>query len=310
MKKRVEFSIVVPVYNEEGNITELHNRLKSILERKSWELIFINDCSTDSSLKIIKKLSDKNKNIKYISFSRNFGHQAALTAGMNYATGRAIITMDCDLQDPPEKIPEMIKKWKEGNDIVYARRKNRKDNFMKKWSAIIYYKILDKFSDTKIPRNVGDFRLIDQKVNNQLINMKEKSRYLRGMIAWVGFKHAFIDFDRPQRKNGETGYTLTKMIRLAMDGILNFSLLPLKIGLVLGILSIIFGAGFLAYMIIDSIFHGLEIYPLYKWLSVGFLIMLGFLFILIWILGEYIGRIYEESKNRPAYIVNEQNTSK
>ncbi|MEI7718974.1 MAG: glycosyltransferase family 2 protein [archaeon] len=304
---KIDYSVVVPVYNEEGNILELYKRLHKIFEKNSWELIFINDSSKDKSLEIIKSLSEKDKSVKYLSFSRNFGHQAGLTAGMDYAQGKAIITMDCDMQDPPEIIPEMIRKWNAGNDVVYARRKNRKDNFFKKWTAIGYYKLLDKFSDVKIPRNVGDYRLVDRQVLDQLKGMKEKARYLRGMVAWLGFKYDFVDYDRPDRFSGETGYTITKMMRLAMDGILNFSMFPLKVGLLLGMLSIFSGCLFLLYMIIDTLRVGIGEYPLYKWLSVGFLIMIGFLFILIWILGEYIGRIYDESKGRPLYVIRENN---
>ncbi|MBP7708288.1 glycosyltransferase family 2 protein [Candidatus Pacearchaeota archaeon] len=304
---KLDYSVVVPVYNEQGNILEIYKRLSKVFEKQSWELIFINDCSKDKSLEILKKLSGRIKEVKYLSFSRNFGHQAALTAGMDHAQGRAIITLDCDLQDPPELILEMIQKWKDGNDVVYARRRNRKDNFLKKWTALGYYKLLDKFSEVKIPRNVGDFRLVDRKVLDQLKGMKEKARYLRGMVAWLGFKYDFVDFDRPERENGETGYTLTKMARLAMDGILNFSMLPLKLGLLIGMISILSGGIFLLYMIIDTLRIGLGEYPLYKWLSVGFLIMMGFLFILMWLLGEYVGRIYDETKDRPIYVIRESN---
>lgn len=307
MERKVDYSVVVPVYNEEGNILELYKQLSKIFEKQHWELIFVNDSSKDKSLEILQDLSKKDETVKYISFSRNFGHQAALTAGMDHAQGKAIITMDCDLQDPPKIIPEMIKKWKQGNEVVYARRKNRKDNFLKKMTAIWYYKILDKVSDVKIPRNVGDFRLVDRKVIDELKGMKEKARYLRGMVAWLGFKYDFVDFDRPERVSGETNYTLKKMLKLATDGILNFSLLPLKLGLYLGFASIFSGALFLLYMIIDSFNAGFGEYPLYKWLSVGFLIMLGFLFILIWLLGEYIGRIYDETKGRPLYVIRENN---
>lgn len=298
-----EYSVVVPVYNEEGNIIDIYKKLSKIFKKESWELIFINDCSKDKSLEILENLSKKDKAVKYISFTRNFGHQTALTAGMDYASGNAIITMDCDLQDPPEVIEEMIKKWKQGYDVVYARRKNRKDKFLKKYTAILYYRLLDKFSEVKMPRNVGDFRLIDRKVLDQLKGMKEKARYLRGMVAWLGFKYAFVDFNRPERVKGETNYTLTKMMRLAMDGILNFSLFPLKVGLMLGMISIITGFIFTIYMFIDAIFFSTE-YPLYKWLSVVSLMMIGFLFMLVWILGEYVGRIYNESKDRPLYVIN------
>ena len=305
----VEYSFIIPSYKEEKNVPLIYKKIVEVMKPISsdFEIIFVDDNSPDDTLEIIKEFSKKDKHVKWLHFSRNFGHQAGLTAGMDFASGRAIITLDCDLQDPPEVISEMIKKWKEGYEVVYARRKNRKDNFFKKYTALAYYKILDNFSDVKIPRNVGDFRLIDKKVLESLKGMKEKARYLRGMVAWLGFKCTFVDYDRPERVNGETNYTLKKMIKLAMDGVLNFSLLPLKFGFVLGMLSIVIGSLFLLYMLIDTFMRGFAEYPLYKWLSVGFLILLGFLFILIWILGEYVGRIYDESKNRPLYVIRDKN---
>lgn len=301
---KVEYSFVIPAYNEENNIPIVYDKILKLMSNISsdYEIIFVDDSSKDSSLEVLKKIAKKNKKVKVLSFSRNFGHQAALTAGLDYALGDAIISLDCDLQDPPEVIAEMIKKWKQGYEVVYARRRNRHDNLFKKYTAIIYYKILDKFSEVKIPRNVGDFRLVDRKVLNALKGMKERARYIRGLVAWLGFKYTFVDFDRPERIHGETNYTLNKMIRLAMDGILNFSLLPLKIGLVLGMLSMTLGFFALIYMLGDIIINRVP-YPLYKWLSVITIMFMGFQFMLIWILGEYVGRIYDESKARPLYVV-------
>lgn len=311
IKNKPVFSFVIPAYNEEKNVPLIYSKILSLMQKEkgSWELIFVNDSSKDHTLKVIRDIANKDKRVKFIDLSRNFGHQAALTAGLDYASGEAIISLDCDLQDPPEVISEMIKKWEEGNDVVYARRKKRKDKFFKKHSAILYYKILDKFSEVRMPRNVGDFRLIDRKVLNELKKMGERARYLRGMVAWLGFKTAYVDFERPERINGETGYSLTKMMRLAMDGILNFSLFPLKVGLMLGMLSIISGLFFLSYMLGDSLIFRTE-YPLYKWLAVAFLMMLGFQFILIWILGEYVGRTYDETKGRPLYVIREDSFEK
>ena len=243
--------------------------------------------------------------MRYINFSRNFGHQAALTAGLQYSQGDAVVTLDCDLQDPPEVIVEMAKLWKNENyEIVYARRRNRHDNFFKKYTAILYYKLLEKFSDVRIPRNVGDFRLMDKKVVNIINKMPEKARYLRGMVAWVGYRYTFVDFDRPERLHGKTGYTLTKMVKLAMDGLFNFSLLPLRAGLVMGVLSIFLGIGFIIYMLVDIGINNV-VYPLYKFLTVILFIFMGFSFITTWLLGEYIGRIYEEIKQRPLYIIQD-----
>ncbi len=301
-----KISFVVPVYNEAENISLLYSKIIDLMVKVKgeWELIFINDGSNDNTLAILKKYSSKDKRIKYLNLSRNFGHQAALTAGLDHVADdvMAVISLDCDLQDPPEVIEKMINKWQEGYDIIYARRKNRHDLFIKKYTAILYYKVLDKFSEVNIPRNVGDFRLIDKKVLEHLKGMREKARYLRGMVAWLGFKYTFVDFDRPKRIHGNTGYTVQKMSKLAMDGLLNFSFLPLKIGLLLGILSITLGVFITLYMCVDVFFYNIY-YPLYKWLVVFLFMFMGFQFMLIWILGEYIARIYDESKQRPLYVI-------
>jgi dolichol-phosphate mannosyltransferase len=224
---------------------------------------------------------------------------------MQEAHGDVCINMDCDLQDPPELIPEMMKKYEEGYNIVYARRAGRKDPFLKRITARYYYKLLGAIADVDIPRNVGDFRLIDRKVLNVLNSLPERCRYLRGMVSWIGFKQAFVDFHRPNRIHGETSYTWRKMLRLASDGILNFSLFPLKLGMYIGLLSMMLGTVFLAYMFFDTMLFS-TVYPLFKWLTVILFIFLGFLFILVWIMGEYVGRIYNEEKGRPLFIVDEK----
>jgi len=302
-----DISIIIPVYNESKNILVIYSRLKEILNKLElmWEIIFVNDGSNDDSVFIIRDLSKRDSNIKLISLTRNFGQQAALTAGMDFAEGNAVITMDCDLQDPPEIIPEMIKNWKNGYHIVFARRKIRSDKFMKKYTAILYYKLLYKFAEIKIPGNIGEFRLIDRYVLDHLKNMREKSRYLRGMVAWLGFDYTIVDYVRPNRIYGETGFNFLKMVRLAMSGILSFSLLPLRLGFLIGILSIFLGTGFLFYIIFDILIND-QVYPLYKWLTIALFIFVGFLFILVWILGEYVGRIYDESKGRPIYVIREK----
>lgn len=300
-------SIVVPVYNEQDNIRVLTNSLIKALEPEmpDYEIIFVDDASTDLSLRIIKELSGENQRIKYLSFSRNFGQQAALTAGLDFATGDAIITMDADLQDPPRLIPEMIQAWRNGNDIVLMRRRRRNDGLFKRITAGLYYFLLDKFSDNKQQGNVGEFRLISKKVGEELRTLKEKTRYLRGMISWMGYTFTFIDYDRPNRTRGKSGFSLLKMMRLGMNGILNFSLLPLRAGLILGAIIVLTGILFLLYVSYDAFFNGVE-YPLYKWLSITTFILTGLLFILIWILGEYIGKIYNEVKNRPIYLIREK----
>ncbi len=300
-----KLSFVVPAYNEEENIPQLYKKILGLTQnyKYDWEIIFINDGSVDNTLKILNKLSNNDKHIKFIDLSRNFGHQSALTAGLSYASGNAIISMDCDLQDPPEIIDEMIKKWENGFDIVYARRKNyRKDNFLKKVGSQIFYRLLGNFSEVNIPRNVGDFRLIDKKVLREINKMPEKSRYIRGIVAWTGYNHTFVDYYRPDRKDGESNYSIAKLAQLGMSGMLGFSVLPLRIGLVLGIISILVGLVVLLIQIVDFFVFD-AYYHLYKWLVVVIIIFIGFLFMLIWIIGEYIGKIYDEVRGRPIYII-------
>jgi glycosyltransferase involved in cell wall biosynthesis len=303
----LDISIVIPVYNEANNIEAMYAKLSTLLEsmQLTYEIVFVDDGSDDGSIGIIQKLCSKNRSIVLIKLTRNFGHQAALTAGMDNAGGKMIITMDCDFQDPPELIPEMIEAWKNGALVVFARRKIRNDPFFKRSSAQAYYYLLEKFSDIKITGNIGDYRLIDKSVLNELGNMKEKSRYLRGMISWLGFNYTIIDFERPKRNKGKSKFSLLKMIRLGMDGILNFSLLPLRLGLVLGLIIIPIGLFFLIYIAVDTLVNQ-ESYPLYKWISVLSFTLIGFLFVLIWILGEYIGKIFNESRNRPIYVIAEK----
>ncbi|PID83992.1 glycosyltransferase [Candidatus Gracilibacteria bacterium] len=305
-KKLISF--VIPAYSEEKNIALLYKELilnfEKISDTYKYEIIFVNDGSPDNSWEEINKLCKKNKNVVGINLSRNFGHQGALTAGYTKAKGESIISMDCDGQDPVFVAFQMIKKWEKGYEVIYARRKKRNDNFLKKYTAIAYYKLLSFISETEIPRNVGDFRLIDKKVLKEFLKLDEKDRYIRGMFAWIGFKTAFIDFERPERVHGETAYTWRKMIRLAMDGILNFSMFPLRIGFIFGIIMILFSLGFHFYMIYDSVINDV-FYPLYKWLIVTIFGIMGLQFMFMWIMGEYIGRIYNETRGRPNFIISD-----
>lgn len=302
------YSFVIPAFNEEENVELIYRRLLDLMKKheESFEIIFVDDGSRDGTKEKLASLAAEDKRLKIISLSRNFGHQSALTAGLKFAKGDAIISMDCDLQDPPELIDQMIEKWKAGNDIVYARRLNfRKDNFVKKLASKFYYKIMAGVAEIDIPRNVGDFRLVSKVVLDEINQMDEKSRYLRGMVAWTGFKHDFVDYSRPDREFGVPGYSFRKLINLGMNGFLDFSFFPLRVGLVLGIISIITGFFLLIYQIVDTIVNN-AYYHLYKWLSVATFIFLGFLFMLIWIIGEYIGKIYNEVRSRPIFIIREK----
>lgn len=298
-------SLVIPIFNEGKNILPLYEAL--ITHTKDLnidiEFIFVNDGSTDTSLLQLLSLSDKDNRVKIVSFTRNFGHQAALTAGIDYAKGDAIITMDADFQDPPEIIPKMISQWESGVKIVYGRRLHRGDRFLKRITAHWYYYLLYKASEVKIKGDIGDFRLIDKSVANKLRQLREHSRYLRGLIPWLGYKFAIVDYVRPQRKKGKTKFNWLKMMRFAMNGLLNFSLLPLRIGLVAGVGIIFSGIVFLIYLAYRFFFDN-QFYKLLEWLAVVNYILIGVLFIFIWFIAEYIGKIYEEAKGRPLYIID------
>lgn len=305
-KKKLSF--VVPVYNEQENIPLLYQKLivllKNQLEGYGVEIIFVNDGSKDSSWNCIKDLIKKDSRVKGVCFSRNFGHQLALTAGYDRATGDAVISLDADLQDPPELIEAMVKKWLEGFEIVYARRSSRNDGFLKDITAFFYYKLLHKVAQVPIPQHVGDFRLIDRAVLTEINRCREQARYLRGMVAWTGFTHTFVNFKRPERIAGTPAYTWSKSIQLALDGLTNFSLFPLKIAAFVGFFVIITGSLMFLYIAVDALVFSVR-YPLFKWLVTAVYIFMGVQFLLMWLLGEYIGRIYEQQKNRPLYIVKE-----
>ncbi len=296
----------MPAHNEEKNIAELYTAILRQInqDRYDYEIIFVNDGSNDSSELILAHLAQQNQKVKVVTFTRNFGHQAALTAGLDYATGDALITMDCDFQDPPELIPQFLEQWEKGFKIVYARRVHRNDPWLKKLTAQIYYFLLYKASEIKIKGNIGDYRLIDKDVAVVLRQLRERSRYLRGLIPWLGFPYAIVDYQRPRRITGKTKFSWIKMARFAMNGLLNFSLLPLRIGLVAGIFIIFSGIIFLLYLGYRFFFDD-QFYKLLEWLAVVNYILIGILFIFLWFIAEYIGRIYEEVKGRPLYIVRQ-----
>lgn len=304
-----KLSVIVPAYREEQNISLLYKALKKIFsqlsEKYTYELILINDGSSDNTWGEILQLTQKDSQVKGINLSRNFGHQLALTAGYMEAKGDIIVSMDADMQDPPILILEMVKQWEKWYEIIYARRKDRHDGFLKKYTALAYYRVLARVSDTKIPRNVWDFRAIDKKVLQNFKQLPEKDRYIRGMFAWMWFKTTFIDFNRPERIFWETWYSWKKMMKLAMDGILNFSTFPLKLGAIIWFFLIILSSIFFLYVSYDFLINGTD-YPLYKWINIVLLWFMGLQFIFMWILWEYIGRIYNETRHRPLYIISEK----
>ena len=301
----MKYSIIVPAYNEQEVLPLSYPRLKKEMDQLgSYELIFVNDGSRDSTLNQLKKIAKDDKHVKVISFSRNFGHQEAVSAGMAKSSGKAVIIIDCDLQDPPEVIPQMIEKWKAGADIVYGQRTKRKgESVFKKLTAWIYYKVIRALGGQYIPPNTGDFRLIDRRVCDVLNSMPERNRFLRGMSAWSGFKSVPVEFERDERAAGETKYSLKKMLKLAGDGAVSFSNKPLKAPLVLGVF---FGFVSFAYLVVAIILCALKIMAIMHLLFAAVFLLISAMFLCLGIFGLYLGRIYDESKQRPIYIIDEQ----
>jgi len=305
--KNFLLSVIIPVYNEEGNIKPLLNRLIPILSEYSYEIIFVNDGSRDKTSLEIKEEASKNKHIKVISLVRNFHHQVALTAGYHFAKGDAVISIDADLQDPPELIHDMLKKWHEGYMVVYAKRSVRHEGFFKTLTAKAFYRLIDLLSDTDIPQNVGDYRLIDKEVVAMLNNMPEKSRFLRGLVAWGGFPSTEVLFERSQREIGTTHYPLKKMITLALDGIVSFSTKPLKFAMYMGFSSAVLGMLGIIYAVYRRFLLPQE-YWVEGWTAtfVGIMFFGGVQLVTIGIIGEYIGRIYTQVQGRPAFLIREK----
>ncbi len=293
------YSIIAPVFNERECLAVLYSRVSEVMDRSGapWELILIDDGSSDGSTEIMKGFAEKDPRIRCIFFARNFGHQIAVTAGMDHALGEAAVVIDADLQDPPEVILELIEKWKEGYEVVYAVRKERDgESFFKKWTASAFYRLIDKIADVRIPLDTGDFRLYDRKVINVMKAMPEKNRFLRGMSSWVGFKQIGVEYHREERYAGTTHYPLKKMLKLALTAITGFSTVPLQLAFWLGFISA--GLGVLGF-IVNLIAKGGngDIAAVF--------FMGGVILIILGIIGEYIGRIYDEVRNRPLYITRE-----
>jgi len=305
MKEKL-VSIVVPMYYEEKVAEECYKRLKKVMDGcgYAYELVFVNDGSRDATLDILEGIAAGDGKLKVLSFSRNFGHQVAVTAGIDRAGGNAIVIIDADLQDPPELIPEMLKLWEQGYEVVYAKRKRRKgESIFKRTTASMFYRILDKLSDTRIPLDTGDFRLIDARVADELRRMREKNRFLRGMVSWIGFNQTPIEYEREERFAGETKYPLKKMIKLALDGIISFSSKPLKLSQYLGFFAVICACAVFVYSVIYRLVGGRNLVSGWASIMTTVAFLGGVQLISIGILGEYIGRMYEESKGRPLYII-------
>ena len=298
-------SLVIPVFNEEKNIAPLLERLLPVMKQYDYEIIFVDDGSKDSTITEIAKHTDTR--IKSISFYRNFGHQMALSAGYAHAKGDCVITLDADLQDPPELLPKMIEKWQKGAMIVYAKRRKREgESVFKKVSASLFYRFMNFLSDIPIPQEVGDFRLLDKVVVQFLNNLPEQSRFLRGLVAWGGYPTDFIYFTREKRNAGKTHYNLSRMVNLALDGITSLSTKPLRIASYLGFAASSLGFVGIIYGVIGKIF--LPSYWVTGWtaLFVGIMFLGGVQLLTIGIIGEYMIKIYKEVQKRPLYIIKEK----
>lgn len=303
----VDVSIVVPLYNEAPNVDYLINRLKAVCEQLDlcYEIVCVNDGSRDETLSSLIKQHHQNPSIKVINLSRNFGKEVALTAGLDYATGRTVVPIDADLQDPPELIAEMLEKWREGYDVVYAVRRSRQgESWLKKFTADSFYRVISRMSRVSIPRNTGDFRLMDRKVVEALKQLPERSRFMKGLFAWVGFKQTSIYYDRAPRYKGQTKWNYWKLWNFAIDGITSFSLAPLKVwsyvGLILSLLALIYAS----FLILRTLIYGVDL-PGYASIMVGVLFLGGIQLITLGVIGEYLGRVYEEVKGRPLYLVRD-----
>jgi polyisoprenyl-phosphate glycosyltransferase len=308
LKENFLLSVVVPMYFEEEVVDECYKKLTSVLEdnQYDYEIVFVNDGSTDKTPELLKALADRDKRVKVVDFSRNFGHQTAVTCGIDMSKGDAIVIIDADLQDPPEVIKSMVDLWKQGYDVVYGKRAKRKgETWFKLVTAKMFYKFLQYMSEVKIPRDTGDFRLIDRKVADVFKAMPERNRFIRGMIAWIGFNQTFVEYERDERFAGETKYPLKKMLKFAADGIIGFSSKPLKLISDLGVLTVIFSFLIIVYSILSKLF-GKNVVSGWTSIMLAVTFFGGVQMIAMGILGEYIARIYDESKNRPLYIVKDK----
>jgi len=307
MAARPTLSLVIPIFNEEETIPELDRRLRAFLGvlNETWEVIFINDGSRDRSPELLKALAASENRYRVISFARNFGHQIAITAGMDYAEGEAVVVMDADLQDPPEVVQQMLERWREGYDVVFGvREKRHGESFLKKLTAAVFYRLLRSMIGFEIPVDAGDFRLMARPVILTMRALRERHRFIRGMVAWVGFRQTKVLYDRPGRFAGETKYPVSKMLRFAMDGITSFSIIPLRMATWLGLLS---GLGAVAIGLWALIERLSGRFVVTGWTTIMLFVSLGFSaqLLMTGILGEYVGRIYEEVKRRPLYTVGE-----
>ena len=310
MKK---ITIIIPAYNEEESLPPLYERLEKLMnsmENYEFEILFVNDGSKDNTINLIKEYRQKDKRISYVDFSRNFGKEIAMIAGLDYATGDCVIFMDADLQDPPELIPELVKYWEEGYDDVYAKRSSRKgETWLKKFTSKMYYRVLQSLTSVPIQKDTGDFRLLDRRCVNALKKMRESQRNSKSMFSWIGYKKKEVLYDRDPRVAGQTKWNYKKLVDLAIDGITSFTTSPLRISTYISIPTFILLFVYFVYVIAKCIITSTAIQA-YQAIILLILFFSGVQILLFGIIGEYLGRIFNESKNRPLYLVNEYNGEK
>jgi len=300
-------TVIVPVFNEEKLVEQFYSRVKSAIAHirsHSFTLLFVNDGSTDSSLEKLKNLALRDTAVRIVDFSRNFGHQAAIFAGIQHSQGEAAVIIDGDLQDPPEVIPQMIKKWEQGFEVVYGKRISREgESAFKRFTAFLFYRLMRVLSDTDVPKDVGDFRLIDRKVIDVLKTHSERNIFMRGLISWIGFRQTFVEYERDRRYAGDTKYSLIRMLNFALDGITSFSIKPLRLSLMTGFVCILIGVALVIYTLVMKYVYPETVISGWTSLFIAVIFFGGVQLFTMGIVGEYVGKIYRETKQRPLYIV-------
>ena len=302
-------TVLVPAYNEQDSLPLLYaemSRLMQSLSQYDWQLLFVDDGSTDNTLDIVKKLYQQDKRVNYISLSRNFGKENAMLAGLDHTKGDCVIILDADLQDPPSVIPEMLREWENGFQDVYAKRDTRgKESALRRKLSLLYYRLLARISNVEILQNVGDFRLLDRQCIDALCQMRESQRYTKGLFCWIGFKKKEITYEKHDRTRGKSSWNLLKLMNLAMDGITSFSIVPLRISTIMGLLSSLAAIVYMLYFLIKTLFFG-DVVRGFPTLIIVILFLGGMQLFCLGIIGEYIGRIFNESKHRPVYVIAEK----
>lgn len=304
-------SVVVPAFNEEHNVLALYERLLPVLSScaPDFEIIFVDDGSSDRTLEIVRKLGETDSRVRHISFSRNFGHEAASTAGLDIASGQVTVLMDADLQHPPEIIPDMIARWREGHEIVYATRRRREDRgWLKQRTSSLFYRLFNSLSEVPLPPDTGDYRLIDRRALHALRRCRETSRFVRGLSIWVGFRQCGVEYDQKDRHGGRTKYNYLRLSILALDAICSFSIAPLRFSLVLGMLGFLFSAVFSVQILVVWLIWGVPV-PGYTFQTIAMLFIGSLNFVLLGLIAEYVGKTYIETRRRPLYIVRDQSPS-